>query len=166
MSLLQELLASNAAYAGSFDRSRLKSPPAKRLAVVACMDARMTVEEMLGLRTGDAHIIRNAGGIVTDDVIRSLIISHEMLGTREFLVINHTHCGMATFTDEQLRQQLAQEHGVDASHLSFHAFSSLRDNVVDQVQKIRQSAFIPKDIPVHGLIFRVEDGRLEHVVSA
>ena len=166
MSLFQELLASNAAYAGSFDRSRLATPPARHLAVVACMDARLTVEEVLGLRTGDAHIIRNAGGIVTDDVIRSLIISHKLLGTREFLVINHTDCGMLTFTDEQLRQRVTQEHGVDASHLHFHAFNNVRANVEAQVQKIRQSPFIPKDIPVHGLIFRVEDGRLDHVVSA
>ncbi len=166
MSIIQELLISNAAYAASFDRSQLASPPAKRLAVVACMDARVTVEEILGLRTGDAHIIRNAGGVVTDDVIRSLIISYKLLGTREFLIINHTNCGMATFTDEELQQRMAKEHGVDASQIHFHAFGDLRENVEAQVQKIRQSPFIPQAIPVHGLIFRVEDGRLEHVVSA
>ena len=101
------------------------------------MDARLTVENVLGLSTGDAHIIRNAGGIATDDAIRSLLISHELLGTEEFLVINHTDCGMLTFTDKDLQQKLAQKYNLDASGLRFHSFPNLEDNVRNQVKKIK-----------------------------
>ncbi len=164
MSIYQQVLDANRRYSASFNRSRLAIPPAQKLAIVACMDARLTVEDVLGLRTGDAHIIRNAGGIVTDDALRSLIISYELLGTREFLVINHTDCGMLTFKDEELRQKLAEDTGADTSRLEFHAFKQLEANVRAQVQKIKDSPFIPDDIPVHGLIFQVEDGRLREVV--
>lgn len=162
--LYEELLEANDRYAAPFDRSRLAMPPARQLAVVVCMDARLTVEDFLGLQTGDAHIIRNAGGIVTDDALRSLIISYKLLGTREFLVINHTDCGMLTFKDEELRQKLAEDTGADTSGLEFHAFEDLEANVRAQVQKIKDSPLIPDDIPVHGLIYQVEDGRLREVV--
>ena len=164
MNIYQETLDANQRYSASFDRSKLAMPPAKKLAVVVCMDARLTVEDFLGIRTGDAHIIRNAGGIVTEDALRSLIISYKLLGTREFLVINHTDCGMLTFKDEELRQKLAQDTGADTHGLEFHAFDNLEANVRAQVQKIKESPLIPDDIPVHGLIFQVEDGQLRQVV--
>lgn len=164
MSTYEQLLDANQRYSASFDRSNLAMPPAKKLAIVVCMDARLTVEDFLGIRTGDAHIIRNAGGIVTDDALRSLIISYKLLGTREFLVINHTDCGMLTFKDEELRQALAQDTGADTSGLAFHAFNDLEANVRAQVQKIKDSPLIPEDIPVHGLVFQVEDGQLREVV--
>ncbi len=164
MGVYEDLLKANEHYAASFDRSKLAVPPAKKLAVVVCMDARLTVEDFLGLRTGDAHVIRNAGGLVTDDALRSLIISYKLLGTREFLVINHTDCGMLTFKDDELRRQLTADTGVDASHLHFHTFEDLHANVRAQVQKIKDSPFIPDDIPVHGLIYHVENGRLEEAV--
>lgn len=158
-------LDANAEYAKTFDRSRLKIPPAKKLAIVACMDARLTVEEALGLRTGDAHIIRNAGGIVTDDELRSLVISTHLLGTREILVINHTDCGMLTFEEAAVQRELSKQFGADASHLKLHPFKDLHENVRAQVEKIRSSPFIPKDIPVRGFIYHVESGKLEPVGS-
>lgn len=106
MSIIDERLKANKAYSKDFKLGHLPMPPARKLAVVACMDARLTVEEMLGLQTGDAHIIRNAGGIITEDALRSLIISHYLLGTQEFMIINHTDCGMLTFKDEELRTKL------------------------------------------------------------
>ncbi len=127
------------------------------------MDARLTVEDVLGLKTGDAHIIRNAGGVVTDDEIRSLIISYKLLGTQEFMVINHTDCGMLTFTDEELRKKLKADMGVDASSITFHSFKNLEDNVRAQVKKIKDCPFIPKDIPVRGFIYDVHTGGLKEV---
>src|SRR6202171_3880316 len=103
-----EVLAANQQYASQFDKGSLAMPPAKKLAILACIDARLSVEQLLGLKTGDAHIIRNAGGIATEDVLRSLIISHHLLGTQEFIVINHTDCGMVTFTDNQLLDRLEE----------------------------------------------------------
>jgi len=161
--LYGQLLSENRRYAAHFDRSRLAIPPARKLAVVACMDARLTVEDLLGLKTGDAHIIRNAGGIVTKDALRSLIISQWLLGTREVLVINHTDCGMLTFQDDDLKTRLTRETGADAGHLAFHSFSDLEANVAAQVQKIRSSPFILHDVEVHGLVFQVEDGLLREV---
>ena len=159
----EQLLSENQRYAAHFDRSRLAKPPARKLAVVVCMDARLAVEDLLGLRTGDAHIIRNAGGIVTEDALRSLIISQRLLGTRQVLVINHTDCGMLTFQDDDLKAKLARETGVDADHLEFHSFSDLEANVAAQVQKIRSCPFLLHDVEVHGLIFQVEDGLLREV---
>jgi len=163
MAYYEQALEANQRYVESFDRSKLAMPPSKKLAIVACMDARLTVEEFLGLKTGDAHIIRNAGGLVTDDAVRSLIISYTLLGTREFFVINHTDCGMLTFTDEQLREQLTKDTGADASLLAFYAFKNVEENVRAQVAKIKNSPFIPKDIPVRGFIYQVENGLLKEV---
>jgi carbonic anhydrase len=163
MSYYEQVLEANRRYAESFDRSKLAMPPSKRLVVVACMDARLTVEELLGLKTGEAHIIRNAGGLVTDDALRSLIISYKLLGTREFFVINHSDCGMLTFTDEQLRQQLTKDTGADAGSLAFYAFNNLEENVRAQVAQIRNSPFIPKDISVRGFVYQVENGLLKEV---
>ena len=155
-------LAENERYAGQFDRSSLPLPPGRKLAVLACMDARLTVEDVLGLRTGDAHIIRNAGGLATDDAIRSLVISQELLGTEEVIVIEHTGCGMLTFKDDEVRRSLAKKTGRDVD-LTFHAFGELEANLRAQIDRIRDHPWI-KDVPVHGLIYEVETGRLREVV--
>ena len=157
-------MQANKDYARTFKHGKLQMPPARNLAVLACMDARLTVEDFLGLQTGDAHIIRNAGGIATDDAIRSLIISHELLGTKEFLVINHTDCGMLTFKDKDLQTKLRDKYNADARKVTFHAFDDLADNVKQQVKRIRTTPFIPEDIPVHGFVYHVENGSLEKIV--
>ena len=164
MAMRDECLKANEGYAASFDKGGLPMPPGKKLAVVVCMDARLMPDQFLGLDIGDAHVIRNAGGIVTDDALRSLIISHKLLGTNEFFVVNHTDCGMLTFEDEALRQRLTQETGADATGLQFYAFKNLEENVRAQVQTIKSSPFLPDDIPVSGFIYQVEDGRLRQVV--
>lgn len=161
--LLKEVLHANERYAEGFDRSKLAIPPAKHLAVLACMDARLTVPDFLGLRTGDAHIIRNAGGIATEDAIRSLIISAKLLGTKEFVVVNHTDCGMLTFKDQELQQRLTKETGVNAAKINFHAFGDLEENVRTQVARIRSSPFLPKEIPVTGFVYDVRTGKLGRV---
>ncbi len=138
-------------------------PPAKKLAVLTCMDARIDAHAVLGLHEGDAHVIRNAGGIVTEDALRSLIISVELLGAREFLVVNHTDCGMLTFRDQELQERLTRKYGVNASKLSFHAFANLEDNVRRQVERIKANPFIPNDIPVTGFAYDVGTGKLNRV---
>lgn len=155
-------LVENERYAAQFDRSTLPLPPGRKLAVLACMDARLTVEDVLGLRTGDAHIIRNAGGLATDDAIRSLVISQQLLGTEEVIVIEHTGCGMLTFQDEDVHRDLVQKTGADVD-LAFHAFPDLEANLRAQIERIRSHPWI-KDVPVHGLIFEVETGRLREAV--
>jgi carbonic anhydrase len=154
-------LAENERYAAQFDHSSLPLPPGRKLAVLACMDARLTVEEVLGLRTGDAHIIRNAGGLATDDAIRSLVISQQLLGTEEVIVIEHTGCGMLTFRDDEVRRDLAVRTGSDVD-LPLHAFPELESNLRSQVERIRSHPWI-KDVPVHGLVYEVESGRLREV---
>jgi len=136
MAELNNILAAYEEYSKGFRYGDLHSPPSRKLAVLACMDARLSIEDLLGLSTGDAHIIRNAGGIATDDAIRSLIISHELLGTKEFLVVNHTGCGMLTFRDEGLREKLKEKYKANANRLNFHSFPNLEQNVRDQVDKI------------------------------
>jgi len=166
MSVIEEVLKANESYAQSFTLGDLPMPPGRKLAVVACMDARVTVEELLGLKTGDAHIIRNAGGIVTEDALRSLIISHHLLGTQEFMLIHHTDCGMLTFQDEELRAKLQQQtRTATVAPVHFHAFSDLEEDVRQQVQKVKSHPWIPEHIPVRGFIFDVKTGRL-HEVSA
>ena len=157
----ERALAENARYADQFDRSSLPIPPGRRLAVLACMDARLTVEDVLGLRTGDAHIIRNAGGLATDDAIRSLVISQHLLGTKEIIVIEHTGCGMLTFEDEPVRRKIASAQGVSVD-LPLLPFPDLEANLRDQVRKIKNHPWI-KDVPVHGLVYEVETGRLRPV---
>ncbi len=164
MSIIDDALKANAAYAANFKLGKLATPPARKLAVLACMDARLTIEPMLGLSTGDAHIIRNAGGIATEDAIRSLIISHHLLGTREFMVINHTGCGMLTFKDSDLLQKLEREQGVSVlSPAHFHAFEDLEANVRRQMGRIRSHHWIPREIPVRGFIYDVASGKLNEV---
>jgi len=157
----ERALAENARYAATFDRPNLELPPSRKLAVLACMDARLTVEEVLGLRTGEAHIIRNAGGLATDDAIRSLVISQQLLGTEEVLVIEHTGCGMLTFEDEPVRASIAEATGREVD-LPLHAFPDLEANLLAQVERIRSHPWI-KDVPVTGVVYEVETGRLRQV---
>lgn len=161
--LLKEILAGNAEYARTFDRSKLPLPPAKKLAILACMDARIDVHALTGLREGDTHVIRNAGGIATEDALRSFIISNELLGTKEFLVINHTDCGMLTFKDEDLQDTLTKKYSANAAKISFHAFGDLEENVRTQVERIRTNPFVPKNIPVTGFVYDVKSGKLTRV---
>ncbi|TMB66371.1 MAG: hypothetical protein E6J43_10575 [Chloroflexi bacterium] len=165
MTVNEEARQANLDYASSFNLGDLQMPPAKQLAVVACMDARLNVEPMLGLKPGDAHVIRNAGGLVTDDALRSLIISHKLLGTETFFVIEHTDCGMLTFKDEQLQQRLKDETGQDAGNIPFHAFSNVEENLLGQLKKIRKSPFLPASIDLHGFIYDVETGKLNEVTQ-
>ena len=155
------LLAENDRYTEVFDRSSLGAAPLSGLAVLACMDARLDVEEALGLRTGDAHIIRNAGGLATDDAIRSLIISQQLLGTDEILVIAHTGCGLLGVDEDALRQRLAAASG-RALDIRFGSFTDLESTVRVQVERLRTHAWL-KRVPVHGLIFEVSTGRLHEV---
>jgi carbonic anhydrase len=166
MGIYEENLAANQQYAEKFTLGHLPMPPARKLAIVACMDARLTVEQFLGLKTGDAHIIRNAGGLVTEDALRSLIISSYLLGTRTYYVVQHTDCGMLTFTDEKLREKLKTETGHDASHLHFHSFSDVEKSVKKQLQNIRNNPFLPRDIDLHGFVYDVRTGRLHEISEA
>ncbi len=162
--VIEECLKANGGYAKQFTLGHLAIPPARKLAVVACMDARLTIEPMLGLKTGEAHIIRNAGGVVSEDALRSLIISHHLLGTREFMIINHTDCGMLTFKDEELRAKLQRQTKTAAvAPLLFHAFGNLEENVRQQIQKVKSHPWIPKNIPVRGFVYDVKTGRLKEV---
>ena|ERR1700758_210287 len=164
MSVTDEVLQANESYSRNFNLGHLPMPPARKLAIVACMDARLTVEPALGLKTGDAHIIRNAGGIVTEDALRSLIISHHLLGTEEFIIINHTDCGMLTFKDADLRSRLQTSTGtIAAEPKHFHAFSDVEENVRRQIDRVKSHPWIPKHIPVRGFVYDVKTGRLGEV---
>ena len=163
MSAIPDLLAANERYADRFDRGDLPSPPARRVAILTCMDARMDPSEILGLEVGDAHVIRNAGGRASDDALRSLIISYKLLGTREFVVIHHTDCGQQGYVDEQLRRQLARDTGADASGVDFLTFDDLDDSVRQDVRVIRASPLVPDEIAVHGYVYEVRTGRLREV---
>lgn len=159
------LLAENQRYTDAFDRSALTAAPLSGLAIVACMDARLDVEETLGLRTGDAHIIRNAGGIVTDDVIRSLIVSQQLLGTDEIVIIQHSGCGLHGADEGALRDRLAEmaQTTPDAVDIEFGAFPDLEASVRAQVERLEAHPFL-RSVPVHGLIFDVATGRLHEIV--
>lgn len=157
----ERALAENARYAATFDRPNLELPPSRKLAVLACMDARLTVEDVLGLRTGEAHIIRNAGGLATEDAIRSLVISQHLLGTEEIIVIEHTGCGMLTFKDESVRASIAKATGAQAD-LPLRSFPDLEENLRKQLAAIREHPWV-KDVPVTGLVYEVETGRLRPV---
>jgi carbonic anhydrase len=162
MSVTEELLQNNAAYAESFDKGDLPLPPARGVAVVACMDARLDVHKILGLEEGDAHVIRNAGGVITDDEVRSLTISQRLLGTREVILIHHTDCGMLTFSDDELKAQIHQEVGMKP-HFSMESFTDLEEDVRQSVARIQASLFIPHKESVRGFIYEVETGRLREV---
>jgi carbonic anhydrase len=163
MSVTDQLLANNEAYAGAFQKGDLPLPPAKKVAVVACMDARLNVYGALGLREGDAHVIRNAGGVVTDDEIRSLAISQRLLGTQEIILIHHTDCGMLTFTDDQFKGQIEQETGIEPEWAA-EAFSNLEADVRQSIARIKASPFVPRKDAIRGFVYEVETGRLREVV--
>jgi len=163
MTVFDEMLAHNARYAETFGLGHLQTPPVRKLVILTCMDSRMDLEQLLGLQVGDAHMIRNAGGLATDDVVRSLILSTHLLGTRSIAIIQHTECGLLSITDEQTRFRFSSEVGRDASHLSFHAFTNLDSNVADQVKRVRENPFLPKSIQVRGYIYDVKKGSLREV---
>jgi carbonic anhydrase len=163
MSVRDQLLAANEAYASGFTKGDLPAPPARRLAVVTCMDARLDPAKFLGLEEGDAHVIRNAGGLVTDDALRSLVVSHWLLGTREAYVIGHSGCGMLTFTNDDLRRKLADEAGADASEVDFHPFPDLDESVRASVRKIAESPLLPDSFEARGYVYDIGSGRLREV---
>lgn len=162
MSNTDELLANNERYAAGFDKADLPLPPAKKVTVVACMDARVNVYGALGLREGDAHVIRNAGGVVTDDAIRSLAISQRLLGTEEIILIHHTGCGMLTFTDDEFRASIQTDTGIKPAWAP-ESFGDLEQDVRQSIARIKASPFIPRTDSVRGFIYEVESGRLREV---
>ena len=162
MSTTDELLQNAREYEQDFDKGDLPLPPARKVAVVACMDARLNPYGILGLTEGDAHVIRNAGGVVTDDVIRSLAISQRLLGTEEIVLLHHTGCGMLTFSDDDFRGQIAQETGVKPSWAA-EAFGDLDEDVRQSIARIQASPFIPRKDSVRGFVYDVETGALREV---
>lgn len=165
MSVTDELLQNARSYAEGFAHAELALPPAKRLAVVACMDARLNIYGLLGLREGDAHVIRNAGGVITDDEIRSLSISQHLLGTDEIILIHHTDCGMLTFSDDEFRRNLQRTTGVKPEWAA-EAFDDLWDDVHQSIARIEASPFIPHKESIRGFIYDVATGLLSEVVKA
>jgi carbonic anhydrase len=185
MSVLDEVLAANEQYAGSFgSKGELALPPARRFAILTCMDARLDPARYAGLSEGDAHVIRNAGGRASDDAIRSLVISYKLLGTREWFVIHHTNCGMEFFTNELIRELLGQsletaEFGPDgfrdigsgpgsseARYIDWLAISNQAQSVLDDVTRIRTHPLVPRTIPIYGYLYDVKTGRLEEIPDA
>jgi carbonic anhydrase len=162
MPTIDELVDNAQAYAQTFDRGELPLPPAKRVAIVACMDARLNPYGLLGLEEGDAHVIRNAGGVITDDEIRSLSISQRLLGTEEIMLIHHTDCGMLTFGDDDFRRQVQEDTGVKPEWAA-EAFSDLDEDVRQSIARIKASPFIPRKDQVRGFVYDVHDGRLREV---
>jgi carbonic anhydrase len=184
-SVFKEVLSANRQYSSNFgDKSKLTIPPARQFAILTCMDARLDPAQYAGLAEGDAHVIRNAGGRASDDAIRSLIISHKLLGTKEWFVIHHTDCGMALFTDQIIRDLLAkslktatvdengwrnvqEEGGSDeARFIPFLTFTNLEDSVTEDVKRIKSHPLVPKDIPVYGFVYDVKSGQLIEVKEA
>jgi carbonic anhydrase len=163
MSVTDELLQNAEAYAASFDKGDLPLPPARKIAVLACMDARLNPYGLLGLNEGDAHVIRNAGGVVTDDEIRSLSISQRLLGTEEIILIHHTDCGMLTFTDDEFKRSVQDETGIKPEWAA-EAFPDLDEDVKQSIARIKASPFIPKKDSVRGFVYEVETGKLREVV--
>jgi carbonic anhydrase len=162
MSITDELIRNNKSYAGSFQKGDLAMPPAKHVAVLACMDARLDVHKILGLEEGEAHVIRNAGGVATDDAIRSLVISQRLLGTDEIILIHHTDCGMLTFKDDEVKRKIESEVGIRPP-FALEAFANVDDDVRQSVARIQASPFIPHKASVRGFVYDVRSGRLNEV---
>ena len=162
MSTTDELLRNAESYAAGFEKSDLPLPPARKIAVLACMDARVNPYGLLGLQEGDAHIIRNAGGVVTDDEIRSLSISQRLLGTEEIILIHHTDCGMLTFTDDEFKRSVQDDVGIKPEWAA-EAFPDLDEDVRQSIARIQASPFIPRKDSVRGFVYEVETGRLREV---
>ena len=163
MPVRDEVLEANRDYAERFSKGDLPTPPARRFAVVTCMDARLDPAKFLGLDEGDAHVIRNAGGVVSDDALRSLVISHWLLGTQEALVIAHTGCGMLTFTNEDIHAKLADETGADASGIDFLPFDDLDSSVRASVERVRSSELLPDSFTATGYVYDCSSGALREV---
>ena len=164
MSVVNELIRNNRRYADSFTNGGLPTSPARRLAIVTCMDARLDVNDLLGLGLGEAHIIRNAGGVVTDDVLRSLLISQRLLGTREIILIHHTDCGMLTFKDHDVKREVYEETGLRPP-FALEAFSDPFQEVRQSIARIEASPFVAGDGSVRGFVFDVKTGLLSEVLS-
>ncbi len=164
MSVTDRLLENNQRYAASFGKGHLPLPPARHVAIVACMDARLDVHELLGLDEGDAHVIRNAGGAVTEDAVRSLVISQRLLGTREIILIHHTDCGMLTFTDDAVKKQIQAEAGIRPA-FALESFTDLDEDVRQSLARITASPFIPRKEHVRGFVYDVKTGRLREVAQ-
>jgi carbonic anhydrase len=163
MAIVQEFLKANGTYASTFHKGDLAMPPARHVAVLVCMDARIDPARALGLEEGDAHVIRNAGGRAAD-ALRSLVISEQLLGTTEIVIIHHTDCGMLTFSNEDLRKKVKQDLHADADHIDFLPFKDVEQSVRDDVAYLRESPFIPQSIGISGYIYDVKSGKL-HPVS-
>jgi len=163
MSVIDDVLAANEIYARTHELRPLTPRPQRKLAVLTCMDTRLSIRT-LGLKTGDAHIIRNAGGIVTDDSIRSLLVSHHLLGTEEFMIINHTDCGLMHTSEQDLRTRIQNKAGTAAiAPAFFYAFQNIDENVRHQLQKLRTHPWIPKSVAVRGFVYDVTSGRLREI---
>jgi carbonic anhydrase len=162
MSAIDDCLANNAKYAAGFAKGELPMPPAKQIAIVACMDARLETGALLGIAEGEAHVIRNAGGVVTDDVIRSLAISQRLLGTREIMLIHHTDCGMLTFTGSELKQAIQKETGIRPS-FAMEDFEDIEDDIRQSIARIQSSPFVVRKDQIRGFVYEVETGRLREV---
>ncbi|MGD9570986.1 MAG: beta-class carbonic anhydrase [Thermoleophilia bacterium] len=165
MTVTDQLLENAKGYADGFDKGDLPLPPARKVAVVACMDARLDPQKVLGLAEGDAHVIRNAGGVVTDDAIRSLAISQRLLGTEEIVLIHHTDCGMLTFSDDAFRRAIQDDVGVKPAW-SAEAFPELDEDVRQSIARIAASPFIPRKDSIRGFVYHVESGSLSEVTPA
>ena len=165
MTATDDVLKNNAQYAESFDKADLPLPPALNMAVVACMDARLDTHKLLGIQEGDAHVIRNAGGVVTDDVIRSLVISQRLLGTREVVLIHHTDCGMLTFRDDDVKDAIQSDTGLRPS-FAMEAFDNLEGDVRQSIARIKASPFVPAKDQIRGFVYDCATGRLNEVSPA
>ena len=163
MSVTDELLKSNADYASNFSEGDLPMPPSRNVAIVACMDARLMVGQVFGLKNGEAHVIRNAGGIVNAETLRSLVISTKLLATKEILIVNHTDCGMLTFKDEELQAKVRGEHGGPVDTIPFYTFTDVEENVAWQVRKVRDYPLLDDGIPVRGFVYDVNTGKANEV---
>lgn len=182
--ILDEVLDANAEYAGDFDKGDLAMPPARRFAILTCMDARLDPAKFAGLAEGDAHVIRNAGGRASDDAIRSLVISYKLLGTREWFVVHHTNCGMETFSDDTMRKLLKHSlktasidkdgwhdtgdgpGSTEGDFIDWLTITDQHEAVTEDVQRIRSHPLVPRDIPIYGYIYDVKTGKLEEVPAA
>jgi carbonic anhydrase len=162
MTATDDVLRNNAQYAESFDKADLPLPPALNMAVVACMDARLDTHKLLGIQEGDAHVIRNAGGVVTDDVLRSLVISQRLLGTREVVLIHHTDCGMLTFRDDDVKDAIQADTGLRPS-FAMEAFGNLEGDVRQSIARIKASPFVPAKDQIRGFVYDCATGRLSEV---
>ena len=163
MSVTDELLANNRAYAASFTKGDLPMPPSRKVAVLACMDARLDVHRILGLEEGEAHVIRNAGGVATEDAIRSLLISQRLLGTREVILIHHSDCGMLTFSDDEVKRQVEADTGVRPA-FALEAFPNAEQDVRQSIARLKASPFVD-GTSLRGFVYDVKTGRLEEVAA-